>query len=86
MLLAEAALEGLYRRLVIVKDELDEIETILHAVRTLTFGRVKDGPHKEQLEESIRAATVQCQEHQRCRRSLPNLPKWPELRYPTYCG
>lgn len=78
VLLAEAALEGLYHRLAIVKDELDEIETILSAGRLLAVGRVKDDQHKVRLEESIRSATAQCLQHQKRRQSLPPLPKFPE--------
>ena len=77
VLLSVGALEGLYRRMAILKDELDELETLILAARKLTSLPAPDDQQKARLERDIQRASAQCQGYQHARRSLPLFPKFP---------
>lgn len=82
VLLTNDAVEGLYRRLSLVRDELVELADIISAARGLWAEDVqkdpKLAPHKAQLEESIRVASAQLARLQKQRKSLPPLPAFPK--------
>jgi hypothetical protein len=77
VLLSVGALEGLYRRLAILKDELDELETLILAARKLISAPAPDDQQKAQLARDIQRASAQCLAHQHMRQSLLPFPKFP---------
>ena len=81
VLLSSKALEGVYHRLQLIVDELLEITTIISCSRSLKQTDVQTearlAQHKEQLAQSIQAATVRLIQLQKRRRSLPSLPAFP---------
>jgi hypothetical protein len=81
VLLTPEALEGLYRRLVLVNQELSAIETIIlceRAIRILRAFDALDDQRREYNEQDIRDAIARCQSHQHQRLSLPPFPEFPE--------
>jgi hypothetical protein len=79
VLLTVAALDNLYNRLSILDFELFLLEHIMMDAMVLNDISSPDDPKKQLLEQSIRAGTVQCQDHQRSRLALPPFPKFSDV-------
>jgi hypothetical protein len=78
VLLTSDAVEGLYRRLTLIRDELVELVEIISSARTLHgLAPTELAQHKAQIEQSIRAASAQLARLQKQRKSLPPLPAFP---------
>ena len=81
VLLTPEALEGLYRRLVLVDRELLAIEMIVRcetAIRLLRAFGALDDQRRQYNEQDIQDAVGRCQSHQRQRLTLPPFPEFPE--------
>ncbi|MCH8615765.1 hypothetical protein LZ016_06580 [Sphingomonas sp. SM33] len=77
VLLSLEALEGLYNRLVALKNELWSLWEILERRSRLTRGGISD-QHRERLERENSGAWAQAHERREYRLSLPPMPSFPE--------
>jgi hypothetical protein len=80
VLLALDALKGLYKRLELMRLELDALRGALYRRARITRGELAS-PHKERLEQEILTLWSQAQSHRSERQSLPPMPEFPEDRF-----
>lgn len=80
VLLTEPALEGLYRRLAVVAEEIKQLWIIVADVRHQEQRALRSDQGRARHEATIRAATAQLAQLQKGRKSLPPLPKFPEAQ------
>jgi hypothetical protein len=81
VLLDSKSLEGLYKRLVFVSQELGALKTIINCAKTIRLYQAlnaTDDQRKQYNELDIRDATARCQRSQSKRLSLPPFPKFPD--------
>lgn len=77
-ILTEDALEGLYERLISVREELLNLALIANYADALTFIPSKGNQHTARMQQGILDANAQCQSHRKHRQSLPPFPKFPD--------
>jgi hypothetical protein len=78
VLLSQEALDSLYARLIAIRDELRIIVFILTTLNEALREDASADLERLQCEPAVQGYVSQLREHQKARRSLPPLPKFPE--------